>query len=255
MAEPVKHNPLHQFEVHPLFGQHLHIGGVDVSFTNSALFMVLAVAAASFFLIGGMRKKAMIPGRWQSLSELTYEFVAKMLDESAGEKARAFFPFIFTLFMFLLLTNLLGLLPYSFTVTSHIIVTFALAGAIFVAVTVVGFVKHGIGFLKFFVPTGVPLWLAPVMVLIELISYLMRPVTLAMRLAGNMMAGHVLLKVVAGFVIALIGTGALGWSVMSLLPFALLVLFTGFELLVALIQAYVFSLLVCIYLNDALNMH
>lgn len=249
------HGPLHQFEVHSLISEPLMLGGVDISFTNASLFMLLSVVASSFFLIGGMRKKLLVPGRWQSMAELTYEFVANMLRESVGTEGRQYFPLIFTLFIFIIMCNLLGLVPYSFTVTSHIIVTFAFALCLFIAVTLIGFVRHGFHYLELFLPKGVPLWLAPIMVVIELMSYLMRPITLSLRLAGNMMAGHILLKVVAGFVVGLIGADAVGYQLMSILPFGLLIVFTGFELLVAVLQAYIFSLLVCVYLNDAVHMH
>jgi F-type H+-transporting ATPase subunit a len=182
------------------------------------------------------------------VAELAYEFVANMVRENVGTAGQAYFPFIFTLFMFVLASNMLGMVPYSFTVTSHIIVTFALATVVFLGVTVIGFIKHGAGFLKFFVPSGVPVALLPLLVVIEVISYLTRPVSLSVRLFANMMAGHTMLKVFAGFVIGLGVIG--GWA-----PLAFMVAFTGLELLVAFLQAYVFAILTCIYLNDALHMH
>jgi len=179
---------------------------------------------------------------------MAFEFVSKMISETAGKDARPYFPFILSLFLFVLVANLLGMLPYSFTVTSHIIVTFALAFFIFIGVTVVGFAKHGISYLKLFVPSGVPIFLLPLIIVIEVISYLSRPVSLSVRLFANMMAGHTMLKVFGGFVVSLGILG--GW-----LPLGFAVALTGLELLVAFIQAYVFAILTCIYLNDALNLH
>ena len=195
-----------------------------------------------------MSGRALVPGRLQSVAELAYEFVANMVRENVGSAGQRYFPFIFTLFMFVLASNMLGMVPYSFTVTSHIVVTFALATVVFLGVTVIGFAKHGAGFLKFFVPSGVPVALLPLLVVIEVISYLTRPVSLSVRLFANMMAGHTMLKVFAGFVIGLGVIG--GWA-----PLAFMVAFTGLELLVAFLQAYVFAILTCIYLNDALHMH
>jgi len=240
------HGPLHQFVISPM--AEMHIGGMDVSFTNSSLFMVLAISLVTFFLVGGMRKQALVPGRWQSMAELTYEFIANMIKDNVGTEGRSYFPFIFSLFMFILVCNLLGMVPYSFTVTSHIVVTFAFAFLVFLGVTVIGFVKHGLGFFKFFLPDGTPWWMAPLMIFIEVVAYLARPISLSVRLAANMMAGHTMLKVIAGFVI---GMGwALGW-----LPFALLTILVGFEIFVAILQAYIFAILVCVYLNDAIHMH
>jgi F-type H+-transporting ATPase subunit a len=199
-------------------------------------------------MVFAMRKGALVPGRFQSVAELSYEFVANMVRDNVGTSGMKYFPFIFTLFMFVLALNMLGMVPYSFTVTSHIIVTFALAAFIFVGVTLIGFWKHGIGFLKFFVPSGVPFLMLPLLVVIEVISYLTRPVSLSVRLFANMMAGHTMLKVFGSFVAALGLLG--GWAVLGLM-----VAFTGLELLVAFLQAYVFAILTCIYLNDALHMH
>lgn len=241
------HSPLEQFEVKPVIPLP-SLAGQDITFTNASMFMVLAVAAAVFFLAGGVRRGALVPGYWQSMVEVYYEFVSNMVRENIGTKGRAFFPFIFTLFTFLLFSNLLGMWPYhGFTVTSHIIVTFGLAIVIFIGATLVGFMKHGLHFLHLFVPEGAPKVLIPLLILIELMSYLARPITLSLRLAGNMMAGHVLLKVVAGFILPM--------ALFGVLPLLLLIIFVGFEFLVAVLQAYVFALLVCIYLNDAVNMH
>jgi F-type H+-transporting ATPase subunit a len=210
---------------------------------------VLAVAVSWIFLFFGMRKQAMVPGYWQSLVEMTYEMVAGTVRDNAGEEGKPFFPIIFTLFMFVLMCNLLGMMPYSFTVTSHIIVTFALAAFVFLGVTLIAIIKHGpLKFLGFFLPHGTPMWMAPVMYVIELFSYLSRPISLSVRLAANMLAGHILLKIVAGFIISL-GLIA-GW-----LPFGFTVMLSGFEVAVALIQAYIFTVLASIYLNDALHLH
>ncbi len=239
-------NPMHQFEIKRLI--ELDLFGIDVSFTNSSLFMLLAMAAISALTIFGMRGRALVPTRLQSVAEISYEFVASMVRDNIGVAGLKYFPFVFTLFMFVLFLNMLGMVPYSFTVTSHIIVTFAMAVFIFIGVTVIGFAKHGLGFLKFFVPSGVPVFLLPLLVVIEVISYLTRPISLSVRLFANMMAGHTMLKVFGAFVV---GMGALfGW-----MPLAFMVAFTGLEILVAFLQAYVFAILTCIYLNDAIHMH
>ena len=240
------HSPLEQFEIKRLIP--IDIGGLDLSFTNSALFMLIAVALATLFLTYSMRTRALVPGRLQSVAELSYEFIANMIRENVGTEGRRYFPFIFTLFVFILFGNLLGMVPYSFTYTSHIIVTFALAAVVFVGVTVIGFVRHGAKFLKLFVPEGVPVFLLPLLVVIEILSYLTRPISLSVRLFANMMAGHTMLKVFGGFVVAL---GVLaGWA-----PLAFVVALTGLEIFIALLQAYVFTILTCIYLNDAIHLH
>jgi len=226
----------------------MEAGGIDVSFTNSSLFMVIALMGITLFLILGMRRQALVPSRWQSMAELSYEFVANMMRDTVGTSGQKFFPFVFTLFMFVLFTNMLGMIPYSFTVTSHIIVTFALACLVFIGVTVLGFIKHGAGYLKLFVPHGVPVALLPLIVVIEIISYLSRPISLSVRLFANMMAGHTMLHVFAGFVLML-GVFA-GW-----LPLLFIVALTGLEFLVAFLQAYVFAILTCIYINDAIHLH
>ena len=245
--ESLVSNPMHQFEIKPLI-KLPEVFGIDTSFTNSALFMVIAVAAISAFLILSMRGRAVVPGRMQSIAELSYEFVANMVRDNVGTAGQRYFPFIFTLFMFVLFCNMLGMIPYTFTVTSHIIVTFALAAFIFIAVTVIGFVKHGAGYLKIFVPSGVPVIMLPLLVVIEVLSYLTRPISLSVRLFANMMAGHTMLKVFGSFVVGLGLIG--GWA-----PLAFMVAFTGLEILVAFLQAYVFAILSCIYLSDALHMH
>lgn len=237
-------SPLQQFEINRLI--EIQVGGIDASFTNSSMMMVLVIIGATIFLNLGMSKRAIVPGRWQSIIELTYEFVASLLRENVGNEGRQYFPFIFTLFMFILLSNLLGLVPYSFTVTSHVVVTFALAAVVFVGVTIIALVRHGFKFFTFFVPPGLPIVLAPLLVPIEIISYLARPVTLSLRLFANMMAGHTLLKVFGGFVVAL--------GFFGLAPFVFIVAIYALELIVAVLQAYVFTVLTCLYLNDAIHL-
>ena len=245
-----KVDPIHQFHINTIVP--IHVGGYDLSFTNSALFMVVVVLLASGFLVFSTAGRALVPTRLQSISEMTYEFVASMLRDAAGNQGMRFFPFVFTIFMFVMVANLLGLFPYFFTVTSHIIVTFALAMLVMGIVVVCGFVKHGLGFLKLFAPSGVPLLLMPLVVGIEIISFLSRPVSHSVRLFANMLAGHITLKVFASFVTML---GALGIAgvVGAALPLALTVAITALELLVAALQAYVFAILTCMYLNDALH--
>ena len=238
-------SPLHQFEIHPIIP--LQIGGVDVSFTNSSLYMVFALVLVTVFVLFGMRQRALVPGRLQCLVEMSYEFIAGLLRETVGQEGRKYFSFVFTLFMFVLFGNLLGMTPYSFTFTSHIIVTFALAFAIFIGVTILGFVKHGLHFFTFFVPPGTPVVMTPLLVPIEIISYLSRPISLSVRLFANMLAGHTLLKVIAGFIFAL--------GLFGVVPWLFVVVLTGLEILIAFLQAYVFTVLTCLYINDALHLH
>ena len=240
-------NPMHQFSVYKI-GPEINLGGINLSFTNASLFMIISSTLILLFLFYGTKKKSLVPSKIQFITESSYTFVAKMINDTAGSSAKPFFPFIFTLFMFVLFANMVGMLPYSFTVTSHIIVTFVLAAAVFIGVTILGFVKHGFKYLELFVPKGVPVILLPLIVIIEIISYLSRPVSLSVRLFANMMAGHTMLKVFGGFVISLGLLG--GW-----LPLSFSVALTGLEILVAFLQAYVFAILTCIYLNDALNLH
>jgi F-type H+-transporting ATPase subunit a len=247
------HNPMEQFLIKPIYD--LKLAGYDLAFTNASLFMILAVVFTVLLLYGGIRKKALIPGRWQSVSELSYEFIANTLRDNAGEKSKKFLPFIFTLFMFVLMCNLLGMIPGSFTVTSHIAVTFTFAAFIFIAVTLIGFAVHGLHYLRLFLPHGTPWLLAPLLVLIELASYFARPVSLSVRLAGNMVAGHTLLKIFAMFCGMLVTATAMWVKPIAILPLGLTVIFTAFEFLVACLQAYIFAVLTCVYLNDALNMH
>ena len=243
MAE--QHSPLTQFEIKRLVD--IDIAGLDVSFTNSSLMMVIVLVLVTALLTLSMRGRAMVPGRWQSIAELSYEFIANMLRENVGSQGRQYFPFVFTLFMFIVTSNLLGLLPYSFTVTSHIVITFAMAIVVFLGVTVIGLIKHKLHFFSFFVPQGVPMALIPILVPIEVISYLARPVSLSLRLFANMMAGHTLLKVFGGFVVVL--------GIFGVAPLLFVVALYALELIVAVLQAYVFTILTCLYLNDALHLH
>ncbi|MCL4768340.1 MAG: F0F1 ATP synthase subunit A [Hyphomicrobiaceae bacterium] len=236
---------MHQFQIYRL--TELEILGFDASFTNASLFMVLAVVLIVGFLALSMTGRSLVPTRIQSVAELSYEFIANMVRENVGQAGMKYFPFVFSLFVFILVLNLIGMIPYTFTVTSHIIVTFALAALVFVVVTGIGFARHGFGYLRLFVPDGVPVWLMPLIVPIELISYLIRPVSLSVRLFANMMAGHTMLKVFAGFVVSL--------GVFGIAPLLFTIAFTGLEFVVAILQAFIFTVLTCIYLNDAVNMH
>lgn len=238
-------SPVEQFKLKPLVP--IEIGGMDLSFTNSALFMALAVVAAGVFLTQSMRGRHLVPNRWQSMAELSYEFIANMVREQVGSDGRPYFPFIFALFMFILLGNMLGMVPYSYTFTSQIIVTFAMAITVFIGVTLVAIFRHGVHFLTFFFPSGAPIYMAPLLIPIEILSYLSRPISLSVRLFANMMAGHTMMKVFGGFVVSL--------GVFGVAPMAVLVALTGFEILVAVLQAYVFTILTCIYLRDALHLH
>jgi F-type H+-transporting ATPase subunit a len=255
------HSPLEQFLIKRIFeiciggkdpdptdGKFACVGGLDASFTNSSLFMVVAILLITVFLTASMSRRSLVPTRLQSMAELSYEFIANMIRDNVGRAGMKYFPFIFSLFLFILFGNLLGMIPYTFTFTSHIIVTFAMAFVVFLGVTVIGFVRHGVRFLKLFVPSGVPVFLLPLMVVIEVLSYLTRPISLSVRLFANMMAGHTMLKVFGGFVVALGILG--GWA-----PLAFIIALTGLEVGIGFLQAYVFTILTCIYLNDAVNMH
>lgn len=247
-------DPIHQFEIYPIVPIRI-FENVDVSFTNSALYMTVAVVLITAMITLGMRGRALVPGRMQSLAEMFYEFVAGMVRDNAGPDARPYFPFVFSLFTFILFGNLLGMVPGAFTFTSHIIVTFGLALTVFVFVTLLGLLKHGLHFFSFFMPHGAPVALAPILIPIEVLSYLSRPVSLSIRLFANMMAGHTMLKVFAGFSVLLgAGLGAGGYLI-GILPVAINVALVGFEILVALLQAYVFSVLTCLYIRDALELH
>ena len=240
-------SPVEQFAIQNLSAPLFSIGGNEIAITNSAVFMFAAVAVSSVLLVAGANKAAMIPGRFQAMSELFYEFIANMIRDNVGTAGKKFFPFIFTLFIFTLFGNLLGLIPYGFTFTSHIAVTFFMALVVFVAVTLIGIFKHGLHFFSLFFPHGAPLFTAPILIPIEVVSYLSRPISLSVRLFANMTVGHVLLKVLAGFVVAL--------GIFGVIPLAVLVAITALEVLIALLQAYIFTILCCIYLNDALHLH
>ncbi len=244
--------PLEQFDIKPI--QPISIAGTDISFTNSSAWMLVVLALISGFILIGTMRPQLVPGRLQSMVELCYEFVAGIVKENIGPEGRPFFPFIFTLFMFVLAANLLGLFPYAFTVTSHLAVTAALAGGIFLGVIVIGVLRHGLHFFSLFVPENTPGYFLPLVVVIEIISFIARPVTHSVRLFANMTAGHILLKVFAGFIVSLLAAGGL-LSALGILPFIMIIAITALELLVAVVQAYVFALLACVYLNDAVNLH
>jgi F-type H+-transporting ATPase subunit a len=246
-------NPMHQFTINRYV--HLNLFGYDASFTNSSLWMVMGTGLVLAFLIYSMREGRLVPTRMQSVSELAYEFVANMVRQNAGNAGMAYFPIIFTIFVYVFAMNMLGMIPLpglgNFTVTSHIIITFALAMFVFLGVTLIGFYKNGVKFLKLFVPSGVPMLLLPLISVIEIISYFTRPISLSVRLFANMMAGHTMLAVFGSFVV---GLGAAGWlSPVAFLPFIFMVALMGLEILIAFLQAYVFAVLTCIYLNDALH--
>ncbi len=245
-------DPIHQFQIVNLFPIGT-LGGAQIAFTNSALFMLIAVLGLTLFLVGGTAAGKVVPTRLQSAAELTYEFVATMLRSTAGQEGMRFFPFVFTIFMFVLTLNMLGLIPYAFTVTSHIIITAALALTVFFTVLIYGLMRHGLHFFNLFVPKGVPVYILPMIVAIEILSFISRPISHSVRLFANMLAGHIALKVFAGFIVLLGGAlGAIGW-IGGVLPFAMIVALTALELLVAFLQAYVFAILTCIYLNDAIH--
>ena len=240
-------SPLEQFAIQDLTAPLFTIGGHHIAVTNSAIFMMSAVVLSSGLLLAGAGKGAMIPGRIQAMAELFYEFIANMIRDNVGSGGKKFFPFIFSLFIFTLFGNILGMLPYGYTFTSQIAVTFFMAMVVFLGVTLIGLFKHGLHFFSLFFPHGAPLFTAPILIPIELVSYLSRPISLSVRLFANMTVGHVLLKVLAGFVVAL--------GIFGVVPLVVLVAITALELLVALLQAYIFTILCCIYLNDALHLH
>src|SRR5262252_3692102 len=244
-------DPIHQFQIQNLitFG---HIGGYEIAFTNSALFMLIALAVIAALTIGATASRALVPGRIQSVAEMSYEFVADTLQSTAGSEGMKFFPLVFSLFMFIVTVNVIGIIPYMFTVTSHIIITVSLALLVFLTVVIYGFYKHALHFFKLFVPSGIPIYILPLVVFIEVLSFLSRPVSHSVRLFANMLAGHITLKVFGGFVVMLGGLGALG-SLGAILPLGMTVALTALELLVAFLQAYVFAILTCIYLNDAIH--
>jgi len=242
-------DPVHQFEIHKIFSLG-HIGGQEIAFTNSSLFMFICVGAVALLMLGGSTR--LVPTRFQSVAELTYEFVVGMMKESLGEEGMKFFPLVFTIFMFVLMANVIGVIPFTFSVTSHLIVTVALALIVFLTVLLYGLYKNGFKFFKLFVPSGVPIYILPLITVIEVISFLSRPVSHSVRLFANMLAGHITLKVFAGFVAGLGALGATG-VLGATLPLAMTTALSALELLVAFLQAYVFAILTCIYLNDALH--
>jgi F-type H+-transporting ATPase subunit a len=239
------HNPMEQFEVKSIFPMELL--GIDIAFTNASMMMVVNLCAILLLLAITAQKVNIIPGRLQCLGESIYGLINDMILGTAGPEAKRYMPFIFSLFIFILTCNLLGMIPFSFTVTSHIIVTFAMAIVVFVGVTILGFVRHGTHYLSLFLPSGTPIVMAPLMIFTEFFAYMVRPVSLSVRLAANMTAGHIVMKVIASFVIMA--------GIVGVLPFALLFALTGFEIFVAVLQAYIFTILSCVYLTDAIKLH
>jgi F-type H+-transporting ATPase subunit a len=244
-------DPIHQFEIHNLVPLG-HIGGHEIAFTNSALYMAIVVVGIAALLLGASSSRALVPGRMQSVAELSYEFVADTINSTAGKEGMRFFPFVFTIFMFVLVANVVGLIPYTFTVTSHIIITAALAMMVFLTVVIYGFYRNGLKFFGLFVPHGIPIYILPLIVFIEVLSFLSRPISHSVRLFANMLAGHITLKVFASFITLLGGLGIAG-VFGATLPLAMVVALTALEVLVAFLQAYVFAILTCIYLNDAIH--
>jgi F-type H+-transporting ATPase subunit a len=244
-------DPIHQFEIKKFFTL-FQLGPHEIAFTNSAAYMLIALVIIAFLMLVPTRRRELVPGRLQSIAELSYEFVADTIRSTAGNEGMRFFPLVFSLFMFILVVNLLGIIPYGFTVTSHIVITVALALLVFFTVIIYGFYKHGLHFFKLFVPSGIPIYILPLVSAIEIMSFLSRPISHSVRLFANMLAGHITLKVFAGFVTMLGAAGVLGWFG-AVLPLGLTVALTALELLVAVLQAYVFAILTCIYLNDALH--
>ena len=245
-------DPIHQFNINNIFTIG-HIGGQPIYFTNASAYMLVSVAVIWLLAVRGLRGQQLVPGRFQSMAELSYEFVATMIRSAAGEEGMKFFPLVYSLFMFILVVNLISIIPYTFSVTSQIIVTASFALLVFFTVLIYGLYKNGLKFFRIFVPPGVPIYILPLVVTIEIISFLTRPLSHSVRLFGNMLAGHITVQVFAGFV-ALLGTslGVIGW-VGGLAPLALTVALIALDLLVAFLQAYVFAMLTCIYLNDALH--
>lgn len=248
MADPNKVDPIHQFLITDI----VSFGEGGFAFTNSALFMVLTVGLILAFLLLSTGRRAIVPNRAQLVSEMAYEFVANMVRSSAGTQGMKFFPFVFALFMFVLIANFFGMVPFFFTVTSHIIITFALAILVFAVVIIYGFWKNGLKFLKLFVPSGVPAYVLPIVVPIEIVSFLSRPISLSVRLFANILAGHITLKVFAGFIVTLGALGWLGW-LGAILPLIMTIAITALEFLVAALQAYVFAVLTSMYINDAIH--
>ena len=245
-------SPVEQFTLKTIYS--INWFGYDLSFTNASLFMMLSVIGSAVLFYLGSRKQSLVPNRFQSFVEMSYEFVANMVKENAGKGSQAYFPFIFSLFMFILFGNLLGMIPYSYTFTSQIAVTFTIAALIFIGVTVIALIKHGFKFFTFFFPSGVPIFLAPLLIPIEIISYFIRPISLSVRLFANMLAGHTMMKVFAGLIIMMSSASGL-LKIGAILPLMAVIGLTGLEFLVAALQAYVFSILTCMYLHDALHLH
>lgn len=245
--------PLEQFSITSIVP--IKIGNMYLSFTNSSLFLFLTVGLV-FVLFQMVTQNGgfLIPSRWQSLVEMIYEFVISLVEEQIGRKGRKFFPLVFTLFVFLLFSNLIGMIPYSFTATSHLVVTFGLSLSLFIGITIVGFQIHGLHFFSFLLPKGAPLLLAPLLVVLELVSYCFRAISLGVRLFANMMAGHTLVKILSGFAWTMLSVGGV-LAIASIIPFGVVFALTGLEIGVACLQAYVFAILICIYLNDAINLH
>ncbi|HYW64596.1 MAG TPA: F0F1 ATP synthase subunit A [Bradyrhizobium sp.] len=244
-------DPIHQFNIDKIFTIG-HIGNQEIAFTNSSAYMLLAVGLISLLMIGGVAGRRLVPNRFQSMAELSYEFVANAVRSSAGSEGMKFFPLVFSLFMFICVSNMVGIIPYTFTVSSHIIVTASLALLVFFTVLIYGLYRNGLRFFKLFVPSGIPMVILPLVVLIEIISFLSRPISHSVRLFANMLAGHITLKVFASFVTMLGAMGVVGWAG-AILPLGLTVALTALELLVAFLQAYVFTILTCIYINDAIH--
>ena len=244
-------DPIEQFKITNYF-VFAHFGRFELAFTESALFMLIALGVILALMLGATGSRAMIPSRLQAVAEMSYEFVADTLQSTAGEEGMKFLPFVFSLFMFVLAVNIIGLIPYTFAVTAQIIVTVSLALLVFLTVIVYGVRKHGLHFLKLFVPSGIPIYILPLVTFIEVLSFLSRPVSHSVRLFANILAGHITLKVFAGFILLLGSLGVAGW-VGAILPFGMTVALTALELLVAFLQAYVFAILTCIYLNDAIH--
>jgi F-type H+-transporting ATPase subunit a len=244
-------DPIHQFEIHKIFSLGTY-GGHEIAFTNSSLYMVIAVLLIALLLVGATSGRSLVPGRMQSLAELSYEFIASTIRSTAGSEGMRFFPLVFSLFMFILVANIVGLVPYTFTITSHIIITVALAVLVFLTVVIYGFARNGLHFFKLFVPSGIPIFILPLVVFIEVFSFFLRPISHSVRLFANMLAGHIALKVFASFIPLLAGLGIAGYAG-AVMPLGMVIALTALELLVAFLQAYVFTILTCIYLNDAIH--
>lgn len=245
-------SPLTQFTIEPIAP--LNLGGVNIMFTNSALMMVLATVLSAGFLIFAGRRAALIPGRLQGFAEMSYEFIAGLIGSNTGPEGMKYFPLIFTLFVFIFMGNFLGMMPFGFTFTSHIVVTLSLALLVIMCVIIIGLIRHGFKFFSLFVPSGVPLFILPILVPIEVISFMVRPLSLGMRLFLNMMAGHMVLKIFAGFCVMMVGLSGF-WAITSAVPFIIKLAIVGFEFFVAILQAYIFTVFSCIYLRDAIYLH